>query len=105
MNADGQLGDVTTENRASPVNVVGPTATAVAGGNNHSLMLREDGSIWGWGYNDQGQIGDGTNVGKTGPVPSLATSGFTGVKAGVFHSLALKEDGTAWAWGTTFMAV
>ena len=102
MNADGQLGDVTTENRASPVNVVGPTATAVAGGNNHSLMLREDGSIWGWGYNDQGQIGDGTNVGKTGPVPSLATSGFTGVKAGVFHSLALKEDGTAWAWGYNF---
>ena len=99
MNADGQLGDVTTENRASPVNVVGPTAIAVAGGNNHSLMLRADGSIWGWGYNEQGQIGDGTNVTKTGPVPSLANSGFTSVKAGVFHSLALKEDGTAWAWG------
>ncbi len=62
-------------------------------------MLRADGSIWGWGYNEQGQIGDGTNVTKTGPVPSLANSGFTSVKAGVFHSLALKEDGTAWAWG------
>ena len=99
LNADGQLGDVTTENRASPVNVVGPAAIGVAGGNNHSLMLRADGSIWGWGYNSQGQIGDGTNVGKTGPVPSLATSGFTNVKAGVFHCLALKEDGTAWAWG------
>lgn len=99
LNADGQLGDVTFENRATPVNVVGPTAIGVAGGNNHSLMLRADGSIWGWGYNAQGQIGDGTNVGKTGPVPSLATSGFTSVKAGVFHSLALKEDGTAWSWG------
>lgn len=99
LNADGQLGDVTFENRATPVNVVGPTAIGVAGGNNHSLMLRADGSIWGWGYNDQGQIGDGTNVTKTGPVPSLASSGFTSVKAGVFHSLALKEDGTAWAWG------
>lgn len=99
LNADGQLGDVTFENRATPVNVVGPTAIGVAGGNNHSLMLRADGSIWGWGDNAQGQIGDGTNVTRTGPVPSLATSGFTSVKAGVFHSLALKEDGTAWAWG------
>ncbi|MBL0129637.1 MAG: hypothetical protein IPP83_19785 [Flavobacteriales bacterium] len=99
MNANGQLGDVTTENRSSPVNVVGPTATAVAAGNNHSLMLRANGSIWSWGGNGEGELGDGTNVDKSGPVPSLATSGFTSVKAGVFHSLALKDDGTAWAWG------
>jgi len=102
LNANGQLGDVTFENRASPVNVVGPTATAVAGGNNHSLMLRADGSIWSWGGNANGELGDGTNVDKSGPVPSLATSDFTSVKAGVFHSLALKDDGTAWAWGYNF---
>jgi len=99
LNANGQLGDVTFENRSSPVNVVGPAATAVAGGNNHSLMLRANGSIWAWGGNGEGELGDGTNVDKSGPVPSLATSGFTSVKAGVFHSLALKDDGTAWAWG------
>ncbi|MCB0757617.1 MAG: hypothetical protein KDC01_04095 [Flavobacteriales bacterium] len=99
LNANGQLGDVTVENRPSPVNVVGPTATAVAAGNNHSLLLRANGSIWAWGANGQGQLGDGSIVDKSGPVPSLATSGFTSVKAGVLHSLALKSDGTAWAWG------
>ncbi len=102
LNANGQLGDVTFANRASPVNVVGPTATALAGGNNHSLMLRSDGSIWAWGGNAEGELGDGTNVDKSGPVPSLATSGFTSVKAGSFHSLALKDDGSAWAWGYNF---
>ena len=102
LNANGQLGDVTFANRASPVNVVGPTATAVAGGNNHSLMLRSDGSIWAWGGNAEGELGDGTDVDKSGPVPSLAISGFTSVKAGSFHSLALKNDGSAWAWGDNF---
>ena len=99
LNANGQLGDVTTDNRASPVNVTGPTATAIAAGNNHSLMLRSDGSIWAWGSNGQGQLGDGTLVDKWGPVATLANSNFISVKAGVLHSLALKNDGTAWAWG------
>ncbi len=99
LNANGQLGDLTTDNRATPVNVVGPAASSVVAGNNHSLMLRSDGSIWAWGSNGQGQLGDGTIVDKWEPAPTLANSNFISVKAGVLHSLALKSDGTAWAWG------
>src|SRR5262249_20778166 len=63
FNASGQLGDTTTTQRMTPVLVGGAGGlpgkifTAVAAGNNHSLALRNDGTVWAWGNNNNGQLG------------------------------------------------
>ncbi|NIO61061.1 MAG: RCC1 repeat-containing protein, partial [Gammaproteobacteria bacterium] len=102
-NYEGQLGDGTMYNeRHVPVMVSGLTGvTAIsAHGGYHSLALRIDTTVWAWGMNYGGALGDGTRDNKDTPVK---VSGLTGVTAisvgGAFHSLAVKGDGTAWAWG------
>ncbi len=63
----------------------------------HSLALKTDGSLWAWGLNDQGQLGDGTNEWRLSPVQVL--TGVAAVAAGSTHSLAFKTDGSLWTWG------
>jgi hypothetical protein len=77
---------------------------AVASGYGHSLALAADGTVWAWGDNTYGQLGDGS--GGTGPtsikVTPVQVSGLAnvvGIGAGEQHSLAVKSDGTVWAWG------
>jgi len=99
-NPDGQLGDGTTENRCIPVqvqNLRGITAVS-NGGCIYSLALREDGTVWAWGKNDRGQLGDGTYENKPTPIQVSGLDGITAISA-YHHSLALKKDGTVWAWG------
>jgi VCBS repeat-containing protein len=98
MNSDGQLGDTTTVDRSAPVMVsatgtsalTGKTVVAVAAGARHSFALRSDGTAAAWGWNSDGQLGDGTTTTRTAPV---ALSGFTvyalGSGVASFHSLAL----------------
>ncbi|MGE5579277.1 MAG: fibronectin type III domain-containing protein [Bacillota bacterium] len=80
-----------------PVTVL--DVTGVASGNNHNLALRGDGTVWAWGYNDDGQLGDGTTIQRTSPVQVSGLTGVIAIAAGDEHSLALKGDGTLWAWG------
>ena len=75
LNATGQLGDGTTTDRFTPVQVRGENGvsyltgvTAISAGWNHSLALRDDGTVWAWGNNSQGQIGDGTTTNRSTPV-------------------------------------
>src|SRR5438128_1670373 len=72
-------------------------AVQLAGGANHSLLLRDDGTLWAWGYNTYGQLGDGSNANRSAPVQVL--SGVKAVAAGDFHTMAIRTDGTLWAWG------
>jgi alpha-tubulin suppressor-like RCC1 family protein len=111
----GQLGDGTYNSiRSSPVQVVGPNGQgfltdiiAVAGGDRHSLALKSDGTVWAWGDNSVGQLGDGgtEEAFSAAPVQVVSPNGqgfLTGVvaiSAGLYHSLAVKSDGTLWAWG------
>ncbi|WP_308686753.1 hypothetical protein [Stigmatella ashevillensis] len=71
----------------------------IAAAASHSLAVRPDGTVWAWGSNSSGQLGDGTTSQRTvpGAVPGL--SGGVAVAAGVSHSLAVRSDGTAWASG------
>lgn len=107
----GGLGDGTAALRASPVQakdaagIALTSAVQVSAGQDHTLVLKADGSVWAWGYNSYGKLGDGTGVGgRLNPVAVLdpGGGGFTGVAkvaAGSAHSMALKTDGTVWAWG------
>lgn len=80
------------------------TTPAVAGGGNHALALKSDGTVWAWGDNTYGELGDGTTTPSNQPVEvispgGVALSGIIAVAAGTTHSLALKNDKTVWAWG------
>lgn len=103
-NAEGQLGDgTTTTRRLTPVRVGSLTqVVGIAGGRDHGLALREDGTVWAWGANAYGQVGDGTLVNRTGPVQVAA--GMTEVIAGAHHSYALRSDGQVAAWGRNYRA-
>jgi alpha-tubulin suppressor-like RCC1 family protein len=74
-------------------------AKRLVGGGFHSLLLREDGTVWAWGNNSYGQLGDGTTTVRTLPVRVVGLDNVKHIAAGRTHSLALKNDGTVWAWG------
>ena len=75
--------------------------TAVAAGDYHTVALRNDGSVWTWGGNSYGQLGNDATDYSTTPVQVTALNGMnmTAVTAGAGHTVALKDDGTVWAWG------
>ena len=105
-NFTGQLGDGTETDRSAPVQVLGENGTgyledvkAISGGGRHVLALKSDGTVWSWGNNDTGQLGDGTGVSKNVPVQVSGLTGMTAVSGGTFNSFALKSDGTVWSWG------
>jgi len=84
----------------TPTPVAG-SYTAIAAGLNHSLALRVDGSLWAWGLNDYGQLGQLAGAGTTTPsaTPQQVPGTYVRVAAGGAHNLALKADGSLWAWG------
>jgi alpha-tubulin suppressor-like RCC1 family protein len=55
--------------------------------------------MWTWGYNGQGQVGDGTRVSRSSPVQVGALTNWSQIAAGNGHTAAVKTDGTLWAWG------
>ncbi|MBI5384009.1 MAG: beta-propeller domain-containing protein [Verrucomicrobia bacterium] len=83
-----------------PVLVMGlPPVADVTGGTLHTLALAADNTLWSWGGNSYGQLGNGTTSGRLSPGLAMSASGFTQLAAGTSHSLALQADGTAWSWG------
>ncbi len=71
----------------------------VSAGRDHTIAIKPNGTLWAWGYNGYGQLGDGTKVEKTAPVQIGVDSNWKTVSAGSNSSLAIKTDGTLWAWG------
>jgi alpha-tubulin suppressor-like RCC1 family protein len=96
----GSVLDEETEGLASEMQAATTPVTArVSAGGSHSLVLLENGSVWAWGQNSSGQLGDDTNTNKSSPVRVMGLPPAKAIAAGAAHSLALGADGKAWAWG------
>lgn len=102
---NGGLGTGNTINRASPVTPCGGGTTwcAVNVGTQNGAAIKTDGTLWVWGRNDYGQIGNGNNITQYSPV-SISGGGTTWCFAvqGNKIGAAIKTDGTLWTWGRNF---
>ena len=103
-NNKGQLGDGSTVSYSkTPVQVSGLTSVIeIASVFNHTIALKSNSTVWTWGDNGEGQLGDGTTTYRSTPVQVSGLSDATAIAAGYWHSISLKSDGTAWAWGYNF---
>lgn len=103
-NSNGQLGDGTTKDRLTPVQVIGLTSGVlkVATGQRHTCAITETG-VQCWGYNASGQLGDGTTLDRLSPVPTRTTVGMNsvvGIKTYLFHTCAVTAAGKSFCWGS-----
>jgi len=107
-NSTGQLGNGTSTDwsipHLSPIYIVDDVAYVSAGGSGmrsgnslHVMVIRNDGSLWSWGRNIPGQLGDGTFNMRSSP--GLVMEDVIAVSAGGTHTMAIRSDGTLWAWG------
>ncbi|MBW4361941.1 RCC1 domain-containing protein [Flavobacterium taihuense] len=69
-------------------------------GSSHSVAIQSDGSLWAWGVNNDGELGDGTYEQRNSPVQIQVGTTWKKVSVGRDHTLAIKSDGTLWAWGS-----
>ncbi|GIO86416.1 chromosome condensation regulator [Paenibacillus faecis] len=98
----GQLGNGTTKNSLVPVKVMDNVAAVSLGGSSvtsgYTAAIKTDGSLWMWGANDYGQLGNGTT--KDSLIPVKVMDNVASVSLSEFrHAAAIKTDGTLWVWG------
>ena len=72
---------------------------SAAAGSSHTVAIQSDGSLWAWGNNCCGQLGDGTAVDADTPRRIGTETNWWRVFSGISHNVALKTDGSLWAWG------
>ncbi len=113
-NEYGQLGIPTsTADITAPVQVEGPGGvgyltgiTAITASDWSAFALKSDGTVWAWGYNGDGQLGDNSTSDSNFPVEVLDSSGsshlsgITSIAAGSSLTMALDSEETVWAWGS-----
>ena len=95
-----------TNDRHTPIQVHGPdnlgflnSITAIMGGESYNFALKSDGTVWAWGNNMFGQLGDGSTTDRYTPVQVSGLVSVTALGGRGYHSLAIKSDGSVWAWG------
>jgi alpha-tubulin suppressor-like RCC1 family protein len=102
FNGQGQLGDNTIIHRSSPVQTVaaGTTWSDASCGLSHMMGLKTDGTLWGWGRNEVGQLGNNSITHRSSPVQTVASgTNWKQISCGQIHTMGIKYDGTLWGWG------
>lgn len=103
-NATGELGNASNIDSNVPVTAIGLSKIiAVSGGGDqleaHSMALKNDGTVWAWGSNLYGGLGNGNTINTNTPGQVLLLTNVIAISAGGWHSTALKSDSTVWTWG------
>jgi alpha-tubulin suppressor-like RCC1 family protein len=102
-NVNGAVGDGTTASRSSPVQIGALTNWAQVSTGGVTLeftaAVKTDGTIWSWGYNNTGELGNGTRNPASSPIQIGALTNWAQVSCGYESCSAVKTDGTLWSWG------
>ncbi len=99
---NGQLGINSTVSRSTPVTTFagGTNWKQVSSGSFHVAAIKTDGTLWTWGYGNEGRLGNNSATDRRTPVTTFAgRTNWKQVSAGGFHTAAIKTDGTLWTWG------
>lgn len=83
----------------TPLLVNGNQWIDLAGATQRTMALRGDGTIWGWGWNIDGELGNGNTLPQTQAVQAGSANDWKSISAGGFTTCAIKNDGTLWSWG------
>ncbi|MEI2358436.1 InlB B-repeat-containing protein, partial [Mesobacillus zeae] len=106
LTVDGSIWKYTRSSGGDPISFLTKEISQgdfidIACSNDHYVALKEDGTVWNWGNNDNGQLGDGTLTSKTTPVKTLNIDHVTSIHAQPGITIALRDDGTVWGWGSS----
>jgi alpha-tubulin suppressor-like RCC1 family protein len=99
-NAFGQVGDATTVDKNTPVMIDLSTSTWLSAyaGDNFSIALKANNTLWVWGDNTYGQLAQGNTISRSSPI-QVGTSSWTALSAGSNHALAVTTNNITYAWG------
>jgi len=101
-NNNGQLGNSSIISRSSPVQTIcgGTNWGQIACGADHTAAIKTDGTLWLWGYNSVGKLGNNTTADRSSPVQTISGgTNWSQVSCGADHTAAIKTDGSLWVWG------
>ena len=100
-NTNGQLGNNSNNQSSAPVAVSGLSSgvRAIAAGVSSTCAIKTDGSVWCWGLNDVGELGNNSTTDSPVPVAVNGLSGVTQISMGAYHACAIATSGSAWCWG------
>lgn len=104
LNQSGQAGDYNYSNINGYTLIPQQIGTdnnwnVITTGNKHSLAIKNNGTLWAWGRNEDGQLGIGNYANKDAPTQVGTATDWANVSAGSAHTIAIKQDGSIWAWG------
>ena len=99
-NSYGQLGNGTMDLSKKIIKINDEIFLKIAASETHNLAIDKDGNLWSWGKNNEGQLGDGTDVNKLVPTKIIIEKKFTQISCGDYlFSLAIDNEGNLYSWG------